>query len=452
MSDFIKKNMPLVAVLGITVVVAAVLIVLVVMQYDMINKKMTNIDKINREIDSITSQTNPRVVRENAKLINEDAVALQQKTKEQQRVFGCYLDPALQVFIDTLKKGAESEEFKEAVKGMTVETLHGILEKKVGEINTVNPQAQELKKIYQAVEAEILASANEADKAAYKKAFDAFIASASQQTLENLNDENSDFAVKEAVFLQALGLPRSFEKIKFAAYFAKYADDLVRNRKIPFANEKDNTSEQIKTYFFTTGELLTVDDDEEGGVQLDKINAFNIPHAMTRIQIYENLILNMKETGLRLISLRREHDFMPDELGDDLRPYDTYKTQIRVCGTMSQIREFANRLHQEYQNNRVYLVKSMSIDCDDSQKVAQTGRKQKNYSREISQTLGYVKIQETEKMQVAEDENTAKIREQNKAYLASIGAPLLGVNDKVYAVFCIDYIVFTGDQVMNAKK
>ena len=94
----------------------------------------------------------------------------------------------------------------------------------------------------------------------------------------------------------------------------------------------------------------------------------------------------------------------------------------------------------------------MSIDCDDSQKVAQTGRKQKNYSREISQTLGYVKIQETEKMQVAEDENTAKIREQNKAYLASIGAPLLGVNDKVYAVFCIDYIVFTGDQVMNAKK
>ncbi|MBR3707482.1 MAG: hypothetical protein IKM17_00530, partial [Lentisphaeria bacterium] len=117
MSDFIKKNMPLVAVLGITVVVAAVLIVLVVMQYDMINEKMTNIDKINREIDSITSQTNPRVVRENAKLINEDAVALQQKTKEQQRVFGCYLDPALQVFIDTLKKGAESEEFKEAVKG-----------------------------------------------------------------------------------------------------------------------------------------------------------------------------------------------------------------------------------------------------------------------------------------------------------------------------------------------
>ena len=451
MSDFIKKNLPLVAVLATTVVVAAVLIVLVVMQYDMINEKMSNIDKINSEIDSITSQTNPRVVQENAKLINEDAVALQQKTKEQQRVFGSYLDPALQVFIDTLKNGAVSEEFKEAVNGMTVESLHGILVKNVDDINSVNPQAQELKKVYQAVKAEILASANEADKAVYEKAFEAFIASASQQTLENLKDENNEYAVKEAVFLQALGLPRSFEKIKFAAYFAKYADDLVRNKKIPFANEKDNTSEQIKTFFFTTGEQIADEDDEEG-VQLDKINAFNIPHAMTRIQIYENLILNMKETGLRLISLRREQDFMPDEVGNEASPYDTYKTQIRVCGTLPQIREFANRLHQEYQNNRVYLVKSMSLDCDDFQKNAQTGRKQKNYSREISQTLGYVKIQETEKMQDTDDENAAKIREQNKAYLASIGAPLLGVNDKVYAVFCIDYIVFTGDQVMNATK
>ena len=55
---------------------------------------MQNIDNINGKINAITAQTNPRVVKANAVRINEDAAALEQKTKEQQRVFGCYLDPA----------------------------------------------------------------------------------------------------------------------------------------------------------------------------------------------------------------------------------------------------------------------------------------------------------------------------------------------------------------------
>lgn len=453
MSEFIKKNMPLVVILGITAVIAAVMIVLVAMQYSDINEKMSKIDEINDNINLITSQTNPRVVTENARLINEDAQALEQKTKEQQRVFGCYLDPALQVFIDTLKKQDLSDEFKKTVDGMTRESLVAILKNNLGEVNLENPQAEEVKKLYRAVKDEILASANAQDKDAYNKAFEAFIAEVSKLTLENLNDPEDKFAVKEAVFLQALGLPRSFEKIKFATYFDKYAEDLVKNKKVPFADEKDNNTEQIKVYFTTGVRVASQDDDEEGGLKLDKIDNSNIPHVMARVQIYENLIFNIRESGLGLISIRRVNDYKPDVAGDGGdTPYDTYSTEVKVYGTMKQIRDFANNLHQEYKNNRVYLVTYMNLSTDNSAKQEKVGRKQKNYNREINQTLGYVKMQEAEKKLDADDENAAKMREQNKTYLDSIGAPLVGVNDKVYAVFKINYIVFTGDQVTNAKK
>ncbi len=451
MSDFIKKNMTLVVILGITAAIAAVMIFLVVMQYQAINEKMSRIDEINTSIDLITSQTNPRVVRENARLINEDAQALKQKTKEQQRVFGSYLDSALQVFIETLKKQNLSEGFRETADGMTRQSLADILKKNLGSVNLDNPQAEEVKSLYRAVENEILASAAAEDKEAYKTAFEAFLAEVSKLTLENLNNPEDRFAAKEAMFLQALGLPRSFEKIKFATYFDQYADDLVRNKKIPFANEKDNNSKQIKIYF-TSGVNVASADGEDDGVRLDKIDNSNIPHVMTRVQIYENLILNMKEIGLALVSIRRVDGYKPDESNE---PYDTYSTEVKVCGTMAQIREFANKLHQEYKNNRVYLVTYMNISTDGAEEQERSGRKQKNYNREINQTLGYVKMQNDEKkLAAAEDEEAGKIREKNKnkTYLDSIGAPLVGVSDKMYAVFKINYIVFTGDLVTNANK
>ena len=43
MSEFIKKNMPLVVVLGATALIALVLIFMVVMQYQTINEKMLSI-------------------------------------------------------------------------------------------------------------------------------------------------------------------------------------------------------------------------------------------------------------------------------------------------------------------------------------------------------------------------------------------------------------------------
>lgn len=453
MSDFIKKNMPLMVVLGVTAVAAAILIVLVVIHYKTINEKMLNIDTINSNINAITSQANPRIVTENARLINEDAAELQQKTKEQQRVLGCYHDPAIQVFINTLQKEAVSADFKAAVKDMTRESLAAILAKHVEGFNLENPDAEEVKKIYQAVKDEILASADEKDQEAFTKAFDAFIAAASSVTLENLKAEKDKFAVKEAVFLQALGLPRSFKNVEFETYFVTYAEDLVRNKKIPFENEADNNINQIKL-LFTAGKLtVSADGEEESTVQLDQIQDFNLPYIMARIQIYENLIMNMSASGLKLVTLHRANDYKPDVVEEN-EPYVRYSTVVKVRGSLKQIRQFANLLHKEYLNNRVYRVTYMSLSSDDPDKKEKAGRKQKDYSGEVTQALAYADMQRVELgLDVAaEAEGGESKREKNKVYLDSIGAPLLGINDRVYAVFHIEYIVFTGDQITNAKK
>ena len=463
MSEFIKKNMTLVVVLGVTALIALVLIFMVVMQYQTINEKMLSIDTINGQINAITAQTNPRVVKQNAVRIKEDAAALEQKTKEQQRVFGCFLDSAVNAFIETLRKEAVSDDFKKFAGEMTLKSLHDILAGKVRDMGRdfkpENPGIDDLKKLYAAVEDEILASANEQDKAAYKKAFAAFAAEAAKETMEDLSSDKDEYSAQRAVFLQALGLPRSFRDIRFAQYFVMYAQDIIDNKKIPFEDEKDNNLEQIKI-LFTVGKFnsRSVDGEEQKTLELENIAQEFLPDVMTRIQIYENLIWNMSKNGLTLVSLCRAGDkYDPDETA---KPYVTYRTTLKIRGSLPQIRKFANCLHQEYKNNRVYNVRSMRLSVDpprdENENYISKSNQKNGYSGEINQFLKYVEMQNAEKNEkklAAEAGNTnTKSSVQNKEYLKSIGAPLVGLSDKVYAVFEIDYIVFTGDQITNAKK
>ena len=161
----------------------------------------------------------------------------------------------------------------------------------------------------------------------------------------------------------------------------------------------------------------------------------------------------MSASGLKLVTLHRANDYKPDVVEEN-EPYVRYRTVVKVRGSLKQIREFSNLLHQEYLKNRVYRVTYMSLSSDDPDKKEKPGRKQKDYSSEVTQALAYADMQRVELgLDVAaEAEGGESKREKNKVYLDSIGAPLLGIDDRVYAVFHIEYIVFTGDQITNAKK
>lgn len=459
MSEFIKKNTALVTVLGISAVIAAVMICFVVGQYMTINEKMVGIDDAKKKIDNITNQTNPRIVKKNAQLINEDAAALEKKTREQQRAFGCYLDPALKAFMDTLKKGVaaddyKNEEFKKLVDGMTFDSLHEILVKKIAEIeklDTNNPRVEDVKNLYDAVEKEILATAQDAEKELYKKAFDAFVAEAGKVTLEDLSNEKDAYGARYALFLQALGLPRSFENaLKFAPYFSKYALNIVEKKKIPFANmEMDNNEARITNFFTGRKNINATEDPDTSSVDaLTEIGQANIPHVMTRIQIYENLIKNLSKSGAKLVSVYRSGSYLQDESQDG---YNTYTTELKITGTLPQIRDFANRLHQEYKNNRVYLVTYLNISTDETAPGADMAEKE-GYSKEIANTMNYVKLLD-EAAEAEESGEDPEQAEKNKRIVSdNWGAALIGVNDKVYAVFHINYIVYVGDQVTEAKE
>lgn len=454
MSEFIKKNMTLVVVLGLTALIAVVLIALVVMHYSAINAKMTNIDSINDEINSITAETNPRIVKENASRINADAAALEAKTKVQQRVFGFYLDPALNTFIETLQKEAVSAPFKESVAKISPESLRKSLVKQVAAMDknfkVKNPSFDGLKKLYSNVKAEILAGATEEDVKAYDKAFAAFLAEAGKVTLENLNIVKDDFAVKESIFLQALGLPRSFERALgvFTPYFSKYALDIAAKKKIPFAYmDKDNNEKRIIEFFTSHAGITDEEDDGDTESPLNKINNENIPYLMTRIQIYENLIQNLGTDGAKLVSIYRRGDYAPEIQNG----YATYSTQMKIYGTLPQIREFANKLHQEYQNNRVYLVTYLNLSVDDA---SLKDDSDSEHSKEVANALSYVKLlKEADALKANEGNEDVKQSQMNESIIKdNWGAALIGVNDKLFAVFHINYIVFTGDQITNAKK
>ena len=210
--------------------------------------------------------------------------------------------------------------------------------------------------------------------------------------------------------------------------------------------EMDNNESRI-TNLFTGRRGVTDEDEESNDAALNKIGNKNIPYIMTRIQIYENLIKNMSEAGVKLVSLYRAGSYLPDAEDNG---YSTFSTELEVRGTLPQIRDFANKLHQEYKNNRVYLVTYLNLSCDrneDARKADST------YSKEIANTMSYVKLLNTIPDENTGNEEQIKQAQKNKSIVNdNWGAALIGVNDEVYAVFHINYIVFTGDQIMNAKK
>ncbi|MBO5959862.1 MAG: L-serine ammonia-lyase, iron-sulfur-dependent, subunit alpha, partial [Lentisphaeria bacterium] len=97
-----------------------------------------------------------------------------------------------------------------------------------------------------------------------------------------------------------------------------------------------------------------------------KLALDNIPYIVTRCQIYENLFTNMKNAGVKYIALKRKGSDKPEPVKVEGREvaFSAYPYEMVVRGTLPQIRDFANKLHQEYQNNRVYVVDSFVLSTD----------------------------------------------------------------------------------------
>ena len=257
MSDFMQKNKALVGVLGFTSVVAVVMIALVAMKYQAIGAKIDEIDDIGKEIDSITSATKPRIVTENARLINEDAKALEAKTKTLQRVFGGIYDPAFDAFLKEFKAETSNEAFNKAVADVTratmAKTLADIIKDEDAAVVFYPTVAMKEKLFAEMKNAAVKAprglSDEEAERFAavaaeiFDAAYSIFCSELAKIALEKVDAKN---VAAKAMFLQVLGLPRSFEDtLSFTTYLTDYAQQLVQSKAIPFEREIQNNKNHV---------------------------------------------------------------------------------------------------------------------------------------------------------------------------------------------------------------
>ena len=477
MSDFMQKNKALVGVLGFTSVVAVVMIALVAMKYQAIGAKIDEIDDIGKEIDSITSATKPRIVTENARLINEDAKALEAKTKTLQRVFGGIYDPAFDAFLKEFKAETSNEAFNKAVADVTratmAKTLADIIKDEDAAVVFYPTVAMKEKLFAEMKNAAVKAprglSDEEAERFAavaaerFDAAYSIFCSELAKIALEKVDAKN---VAAKAMFLQVLGLPRSFEDtLSFTTYLTDYAQQLVQSKAIPFEREIQNNKNHVMEI------LLDREVKKDAASQDVKLALDNIPYIVTRCQIYENLFTNMKNAGVKYIALKRKGSDKPEPVKVEGREvaFSAYPYEMVVRGTLPQIRDFANKLHQEYQNNRVYVVDSFVLSTDSGESAEADPTKR---SVEVANSIRIIEeLKKSEEIKAkameaaaaaaanaddnADRQNAELAQEARKAAVRlekNYGAATVGANNQVFATFHINYIVFIGDQLDNNKK
>lgn len=472
MVEFLKKNKPTVITLGTALLIALVLIVMVVVCYTKIEEKIAKIDQQNSEIQRITSATNPRIVTENARRIKNDASELEAKTKTIQRVFGAIYDPAFDAFLDALRKNAGSnEELQKAMASLSRADFASELNAMVSEMETDDaffPSEDFRKGLFTQLIKSVVITAPESleyeARAEYEKAAAACFDAAFLVFKENLKkiafEEITDDCAY-GMFLQDLGLPRSFvDSAQFNSYLDHYADWLNTQKCIPFEyggrGQKDIVKDILLGREIKPGDAAMT---PTASVARDRI-----PYIVARCQIYENLFSNMTKAGVLFVSLKRDGDDKPDFLKDDSEnsiPFCAYTYDMVVRGTPDQVRNFANNLHQEYRNNRVYDITSLTLSVDrPSERQADASPTKR--SVDITRSL---KMIEDRKKLVAEEARRSAAEAEagegasaeidqasllNEQFLdANYGAATIGANNQIYAVFKIRYIVFIGDQLDN---
>lgn len=493
MADFFRKNMTLVVFLGIALIAAAVLVVMDVDRYHKIADSIRKIEeggKAIREINSLGEKApeefqddpektyaenledfkkwnerrkNPRIVKENADLILQDAEELKTRTWQTQRIYGQAYDAALNLFFKAVKDAKTGDDnvgkaLEEQLKELDFAKLNATFAALIkGREQTVVNLAQEQQaKLFDELRAAAFKAPrklNDEEKKAFEtqavaifdKGFENFVAEVQKQTCEPLTGEG--LAAGKALFLQAVGLQRSFsDGMEFSAYCESYCRMLIKNKSIPAADQELSAHDVFVI-------LRSVDKKEMVSPNPPKDN---IPHIVRRFQIYEDLFARMKTAGIiELLSLKKEGNIYGERNGD----YRTYSFRVAVRGTLPQIRKFVNSMHQAYKDNRVYSISNFTLDFNyteaENAATATAGNAEINQSLKVMRDyLAVAQARERQQQEIKEGKanpNPAGVKPVDETDSPDYGAASLGVNNQIVASFDFDYIIYVGDAIPKDK-
>lgn len=323
MKRFIKNNMVLLIVLGITLIVVLGLLVFAVMEHARMYSNFSQAEKLSKQISELIKQT-PAPVAGNVEPIQAEIAMYKDKAEKLRNRFGNLEKPALEAFAKTLgvKLPELQAAFRTAWEGDASRNALGGRYRFYNRFKKEYPKWDEAREMF---------------RQEYQKV-----------TPEPLTPANLD-----EVLLAALGLQRSMDGDPQKCMRFMWT---MRSHMVDVFNENGEKSEK--------GEKRpTSIIGDAGSFGFDyKVLPLpeNIPNIVRNWKVIGDLATRLSKAGLDSLNSFKIRNLAGERVGD----YIIYHYTVGVTGDISQIRGFVKSLNDAYTENRIYVVRSVFLYAD----------------------------------------------------------------------------------------
>ena len=459
---FLKKNILFFVVFTVVLLLSIFLLVMDVSLYGDIEGRKSEIDTTT---ENYNKERNAKIapVSQNADKINEDTVELKGQVIKLQRRFGAPYRKFLLIFakeigieenvlFDEFRKHFAEYKFKQGEKEESLGEVLGrppyYIKKEQNALffDFMDKYRERLARILTLKEAEKTAAregkqldaqtvkAAPADREKVEKAYNRFFENIMKDPLFTVEDlAPRDPAVKrrlwEDIFASALGLPRTQEPLVCQTYLEKMQNEFVAKRLIPGVTDIDTLRKF--TYSQYVNDAPVVQD---------------IPEIFLAMPVYEDIARRLRSVeNLEVVDLVKNGP-SPASASDK---YLFYNFRLKVNCTMKSIREFVNKLHEAYKEDRVYVVRWVSVNAGSEEELAEL----KKILEDRDQGGPDFRTQSRGGRPGRQRPPARRSSSAIASYLDSLdpkyATAIVGKNTAVTAEIDFDYFIYVGERVHN---
>lgn len=364
---FVKKNILLFVILGISSCIVIFLVVMIIMEHAGMQKFISQTQEMVSRIDKLNSQR-PAPVRGNDQYIKEDIEQYKVKVSAIQRYFGQPFFDAKMAFVKTLLAGLKNDNGEELSDTEKLARFKQALNT-FWETDQMRTARDQIYISFKLKSKELLG----VDFKDYDKRWDdairMFSEEAAKRTHESLKENLYD------IFLMSFGFKRtlSMQPEKYEAFAKNFRDRLIdyynNQKKVSFylagSLQNDSSSpefnpdnsrrrgrrERTKSVIGGTGSNF-------GFPQSDKVPRAQIPNYAYCWTIIDDLAYRIADSGVIALTEFTENIVQPTVEGS----YQYYRFQFTVAGNMNSIRHLMTSLNRAFEDRRIYVVHDIEME------------------------------------------------------------------------------------------
>jgi len=391
--NLIKKNILLVIVLSITIIVAATMIFFVIQATGKMEAASSSVTTLQQEINSL-NQEKPAPLQENLERINNDYKQIKNKVKEILPIFGTPYHKALQLFAKEL--GKTTDEIKEEWRKFYRK------EKRGGGNRTL---------IFVKFKGKF-----KADE--IKKAIQVFTDTVNSKSFEKIDETNINGALMEA-----LGLPRKMDEISCKTY--------IRNMQLNLFDYMKKAPEGGNPFIFkdNNAEKFSFEKYEESMPRPDEV-----PYIFKHWKMIEDLFVRMKLSRVAYLDTIVRDNGLKGQIVS--QKYLIFAYTMKIKGPLGAIRTFLNSMMGAYKENKVYIIKSITLETNDEAAAILGGTSTGNGGM-LNKDRNSFRIRRAAKLK----------KEKEKEEEKKVNVQVLGISKQVNAEIKFEYIIYIGNEI-----